>query len=79
MGQFFKVGDRQLNLEQMVAWRAEQNYKNRIFCEYCVTKAVKHLKDCPTKQPDFNPETAHKLTIEERELLIAQKNGSNTN
>ena len=68
--QFFKWGDRMVTTDQMREIRRVENIKNKIFCDYCVSKGVRHRKDCPTKVVGFDPETAHKLTIVEREELI---------
>ena len=75
--QFFKVGTKFLNLIRYKEYLKEKARRENIFCEFCVAKNVRHLKDCPTKQEGFDPETAHKLTKEERESLIAKKDEPN--
>ena len=68
--QFFLHNGRWLNLEQIKKVRAKEDYERQIFCPYCSSKATKHMKDCPTRQPDFNAATAHVLTKEERDEII---------
>ena len=68
--QFFYHLGQWLRPEQIKKIREKEAYDRQIFCPYCTSKATKHMKDCPTRQPDFNQETAHVLTKEEREELI---------
>lgn len=65
-----------MNLLQVKAWRAEQDRKSSIFCPFCISKAVRHSNNCPTRKEGFDPSTAHELTKDEREQLISQKNES---
>lgn len=62
-----------MNIDQARAWRAEQTRKSATFCEWCISKATRHTQICPTKQEGFNAETTPKLTLEERNNLIKQK------
>ena len=72
--EFFKVKGQWFNTQRMKAYREEQVRLAQIFCDWCVSKAVRNLKDCPTKLADFIPENTPKLTKEDREILIKQKN-----
>ena len=72
MPSFTKIGGKFLNKKQLINWRLTENYKNTIFCDWCIAKNVRHLKGCPTTLPDFDPNTP-KLTIEERKELIKQR------
>lgn len=62
-----------MNIDQARAWRAEQTRKSVTFCEWCISKATRHTQICPTKQEGFDAETTPKLTLEERNNLIKQK------
>lgn len=62
-----------MNIIQARAWRAEQTRKSLTFCEWCISKATRHTQICPTKQEGFDAETTPKLTLEERNNLIKQK------
>ena len=62
-----------MNILQARAWRAEQTRKSLTFCEWCISKATRHTQICPTKQEGFDAETTPKLTLEERNNLIKQK------
>jgi len=62
-----------MTVEQARKWREKQNKKALIFCPFCVSKGVKHLKECPTLVEGFDPQTAHELTLEEREAILANK------
>ena len=71
--QFFYHEGQWLNLEQITKIREKLNKEKEIFCKFCISKAVRHTKDCPTRKEGFNKETAHVLTDEERESLIKEK------
>ena len=71
--QFFNHNGQWLGLEQMVKIREKLNREKEIFCPFCVSKAIRHTKDCPTRVEGFDKETAHVLTEEEREKLIQEK------
>lgn len=70
--QFFQLGGRTMNTDQARKWRAEQTRLEAIFCDYCISKAVRHTKECKTREEGFS-EATPKLTKEERENLIKQK------
>jgi len=72
--QFFKYNGQWLTTDQMRKVRERLTKEAERFCPYCVSAAMRHLKDCPTKLPDFNVETTHKLTEEEREEIIKKRN-----
>ncbi len=73
MPTMFKVGSRWLNVDQMRAWRAEQNRLNATFCHWCTSKGGRHTKNCLTKSEGFDPEVTPKLTEEERNNITTQK------
>ena len=70
----FKVGNRFMNVFQFRKYRDAKIYELSIKCPYCVTKSPRHHTGCATLEKDFNPETAHKLTKEERDKMIEQRN-----
>jgi len=72
---FFNVDGKWVNIHVMRKVRAERERLAAIFCPYCSSGGNRHTKICPTRQEDFNPKTAHKLTQEERaaEILARQK------
>jgi hypothetical protein len=72
MTNFLFLGGKFRTREQAIKWRQEENYKNAIFCDWCIAKNVRHMKDCPTLLPDFDPNTP-KLTLAEREELKKQR------
>jgi hypothetical protein len=71
--QFFQHNGQWLNLEMMKKVKAKLDREKEIFCPFCVSKAIRHTKDCPTRVEGFDKETAHVLTEEEREKLIQEK------
>jgi hypothetical protein len=71
--QFFKHEGQWVPMEQIRKIRERLNSEKEIFCPFCVSKAQRHTKECPTKLLDFNPETAHKLTLEERDEILKQR------
>ena len=73
MSTFFNVGGRTMNIEQMRAWRAEQNRLNATFCHWCTSKGGRHTNVCLTKTEGFDPEVTPKLTEEERNKITTQK------
>jgi len=72
MPSYTKIGGRFMTREQAIKWRIQENYKNAIFCDWCIAKNVRHMKGCPALLPDFDPATP-KLTIPEREELKKQR------
>jgi hypothetical protein len=60
-------------MEMIKKVRAKIDRDRTTFCNFCISKATKHTKDCPTKLEGFDKETAHALTEEEREKLIQEK------
>jgi hypothetical protein len=71
--QFFLHNGQWINMEQMKKVREKLNREKEIFCKFCISKAIRHTKDCPTRQEGFDKETAHALTEEEREKLTQEK------
>lgn len=72
--QFFEHKGRWIPRDLFKKIREIEIEKAGYFCPYCVSKAVRHFKDCPTRQEGFDKETAHELTKEEREELINKQN-----
>jgi hypothetical protein len=70
MNQFFKINGQWVSMKKMKEIRLERDRAAIIFCPYCSAVANKHMRECPTKLPDFNPQTAHVLTWEEREAEV---------
>jgi len=73
MANFFKVGGKWITPKQMREHRDERLKLLEVFCPWCVSKAARHTKICPTRKEDFDPENTPKLTSEEREILINKK------
>jgi hypothetical protein len=75
IGNFFQVNGAWVDIHKMRKIRAERERLALIYCEYCSSAGNRHMGQCPTRKEDFNPETAHKLTREEREseILARQK------
>ncbi len=67
---FFRVNGVWVNINQMRKIRAERERLAAIYCEYCSSVGNRHMGKCPTRLKNFNPETAHKLTKEEREAEL---------
>ncbi len=73
MSNFFKVNGRWLTPNQMAEYRKKVTKLSEIFCQWCISRATRHTKDCPTRQEDFDRENTPKITLEERETLKKQK------
>lgn len=77
MANFYKVNGHWLTSKQMAEHRKKLNKLAEIFCEWCISKATRHTKDCPTRNEGFDKNTTPKLSLEERELLRKQKDEIN--
>lgn len=73
MSNFYFLGGVWRTAIQAAAWRKEQNRLAEIFCHWCISKGNRHTGDCLTRNEDFDPETTPKLTKEERDQLLKQK------
>jgi hypothetical protein len=68
--QFFLHNGQWLNTEQIKKVREKERKEKEAFCMWCISKSMRHMKNCPTRLPDFDPNTYPKLTVEERDELI---------
>lgn len=73
MSQFYFLGGVWRTARQAAAWREEQKRLSAIFCHWCISKGNRHTSDCLTRNEDFDEATTPKLTKEERDQLLKQK------
>lgn len=75
MSNFFWVNNKWVTTRQMRKVRELRDREAATFCHYCSSTKIRHMAKCPTRQPGFDPETAVKMTWEQRqaEILARQK------
>lgn len=76
MTNFFFLGGKWMSPKLAQRFRKERELKASVFCQWCISKGVRHTNDCPTRSEGFDPETVPFLTSSDRENLIQQKNES---
>ena len=72
--QFFLRNGQWIGHDKMKKINKINIVKKDHYCPYCVSKGLKHRKECPSLQEGFNALYAHVLTPEEREELTNKYN-----